>query len=107
MAIDKEIEEIAKKVAVLLTSMAPRDGESMLLYFISEIARNVNHVNLAALELLKPVPVPPEVVAEANRTFNEKEVLEAIEEIRAGGGFKLQEFLPELEVLAHEVSMTS
>ena len=46
-----------------------------------------------------PVTVPPEVMAEANRTFDEQEVMDAIREIRDGGGFKLEEFMPELEKL--------
>jgi hypothetical protein len=51
----------------------------MLLHLTSQIARNLKHINLAALELLKPVPVPPEAVAVAIQTFDEKEVIEAIE----------------------------
>jgi len=51
-------------------------------------------------EELRPVPVPPEVVAEAIRTFDEKEVLEAIHEIHQGRGRKLEEFLEELEKAA-------
>ena len=45
------------------------------------------------------MPVPPEVIAEALRTFDEKEVVDAIQEIRAGRGLKLEDFLPELEKL--------
>ncbi len=102
MSIEAEFDEIAKKVSTLLTAMPPGEAESMLLFLTAQIARNLNHINLAALELLKPVPVPPELVAEANRTFNEKEVMEEVHEVRSGRGFKLEDFLPELEKLADE-----
>ena len=101
LPIEAEFDDIAKKVATVLRSLSAHDAESMLLYLIGQIARNVSHINLATLELLKTVPVPPEVISEANRTFDEKEVVEAIDENRAGGGLKLNDFLPELEKLAH------
>lgn len=47
----------------------------------------------------KPIPVPPEVIAEAIRTFDAKEVAEALREVREGGGLRLEDFLPELEKL--------
>jgi hypothetical protein len=100
MSIEAEFDEIAKKVSTLLTAMPPREAESMLLFLIRQIGQNASHINLAALDLLKPIPVPPEMIAEANRTFDEKEVMDAIQEVREGGGFKLHEFLPELEKLA-------
>jgi hypothetical protein len=39
-------------------------------------------------------------MSEAVRTFDAKEVAEAIREIRAGGGRKLEDLLPELEKAA-------
>jgi hypothetical protein len=102
MSVEEELQALAKKVSTLLGSISPQDAESMLLFLTAQIARNLNHINLAALELLKPVPVPPELVAEANRTFNEKEVMEEVHEVRSGRGFKLEDFLPELEKLADE-----
>ena len=47
----------------------------------------------------KPVPVPPDVIDEANRTFDANEVLAAIQEIRGGGGLKFEDSLTKLEKL--------
>ena len=47
----------------------------------------------------KPIPVTPEMIAEAIRTFDAKEAAEALREVRENGGFKLEDFLPELEKL--------
>ncbi len=52
---------------------------------------------------LQPIPVPPEVVEEAIRTFDEKEVMEAIQEIRRGAGRKFEEFINELEGYAKSI----
>jgi hypothetical protein len=45
----------------------------------------------------KPIPVPPEVIAEALREFNETEIIEAIRELKRGGGYQLKDILPKLE----------
>jgi hypothetical protein len=50
----------------------------------------------------KPMPVPVEVLTAARRDFNEAEVVEAIREIRGGGGRQLEDFLPDLEKAASE-----
>jgi len=50
----------------------------------------------------RPIPVPPDVLAAALRDFDEAEVLAGIREIRAGGGRKLEDFLPELQRLASQ-----
>jgi hypothetical protein len=44
-----------------------------------------------------PMPVPPEVIEEELRTFNESEILEAIEEIRSGRGLTFEEFMEKLD----------
>jgi hypothetical protein len=53
-------------------------------------------------ELLKPIPVPPETIEEAKRSFNERETLEAIPQIRRTGGRKFEDVIVELEVLPSE-----
>ena len=47
----------------------------------------------------KPVPVPPEILAEAIATINEAEIAEAIREIRAGRGRSFDDFIDELDAL--------
>lgn len=46
------------------------------------------------------VPVPPEVIEQALREFNEAEVLAAIREIQQTGGRSLDDFYAELEKAA-------
>ena len=47
----------------------------------------------------KPVPVPPEMLAEAMATINEAEIAEEIREIRAGRGRSFDDFIGELDSL--------
>jgi hypothetical protein len=42
-------------------------------------------------------PIPAEVIEEALRTFNEKEIAEGITEIQKTGGFQLSDICEELE----------
>jgi hypothetical protein len=53
-------------------------------------------------DLLKPIPVPPEIIEEAKRTFNEQETLEAIREIRRTGGRKFEDVIGELDARPSE-----
>jgi hypothetical protein len=53
-------------------------------------------------DLLKPIPVPPEIIELAKRTFNAEETIEAIREIRRTGGLKFEEIIDELEALPSE-----
>ncbi len=42
-------------------------------------------------------PIPPEILEWARRTFNEEEFLAGLREIEKTGGFKLEDFIEELE----------
>jgi hypothetical protein len=99
--IKSELGQIADRVAALLSTMTAQEATSTLLLINKEIAQRQSKVDLAALDLLKPFPIPPEIIEEAKRTFNEKELLEEIQEVRSSGGLKLEDFLPGLEKLAH------
>jgi hypothetical protein len=46
----------------------------------------------------KPIPVPPEMVAEALREFNDSEITQAIGELRRDGGYQINDILPRLEL---------
>jgi len=45
-------------------------------------------------------PIPPEILAWARQTFDEKEFLADIREIEATGGVRLEDFITELEARA-------
>lgn len=53
-------------------------------------------------DIFRPIPVPPEVLDEANRTFNEEEIAEAIREIRRSGGLKFEDVIHKLDALPSE-----
>ena len=55
----------------------------------------------------KPVPVPPEILAEAIATINEAEIAEAIREIRAGRGRSFDDFIGELDSLVDVIDGSS
>jgi len=44
--------------------------------------------------------IPPELVEWARQTFDEEEFLAQVREIEATGGFRLEDFLPEVEARA-------
>ena len=48
----------------------------------------------------RSAPVPPEVLAEFRRTFNEEELLREIREADANGWHKFDDFIGELEEIA-------
>src|SRR5438128_2200613 len=117
-AVESELSRIAERMATLLEAVPPREALSALLAFSTKISlhleqsksrpRNDDPSDVGApQDAPKPVAVPPEVIAEANRTFDENEIVETIREIRAGGGSKLEDFLPELEKFAHAQSGSS
>ena len=43
----------------------------------------------------------PEMLEEARRTFDMEEYLAGVREIEAGGGFKLEDFIEEIERIAN------
>ena len=45
-----------------------------------------------------PVPIPPELLAWAQQTFDAQEFLDGVREIEATGGQPLEAFLVEVEV---------
>jgi hypothetical protein len=46
------------------------------------------------------VPVPPDLLAWARQTFDEREFLEAVREIQETGGLRLEDFIAEIEARA-------
>jgi uncharacterized OB-fold protein len=46
-------------------------------------------------------PVPPEMAEEFRRTFNEEEYLAAVREMERTGGHRLEDFIDEIERIAH------
>ncbi len=46
-------------------------------------------------------PTPPEMAEEFRRTFNEEEYLAAVREMERTGGHRLEEFIDEIERIAH------
>jgi hypothetical protein len=42
-------------------------------------------------------PIPPELIEEFRRTFNEEEVLAALREYEETGGYQLEDFIGEIE----------
>lgn len=47
-----------------------------------------------------PVPVHPDLLAWAKQTFDMREYLDGVREIKAGGGKKLESFIAEVEAAA-------
>jgi hypothetical protein len=43
----------------------------------------------------------PEMIEEARRTFDAEEYLAGVREIEAGGGYRLEDFIEEIERTAH------
>jgi hypothetical protein len=43
----------------------------------------------------------PEMLEEARRTFDEAEYLAGVREIEAGGGYRIEDFIDEIERIAH------
>lgn len=112
-AVESELSSIAERMAALLEAVPPQEAVSALLAFSAKVSVRLEQSRAGEKPVRKedpsdvgappgapkPMPVPPEVIAEALRTFDEKEVVDAIQEIRAGRGLKLEDFLPELEKL--------
>lgn len=46
-----------------------------------------------------PAPVPPELLAWAQQTFDAREFLEGVQEIRATGGHTFEELIAEVEAV--------
>jgi hypothetical protein len=104
------LESLAQEFADLLAGLEAndaRDAERAFTEIVSErrstIQRNLakpSKPDIAPIRAaLEPVPVPAEVFDSAVRTFDENEVVKAVQEIRAGKGSKLEDFLPDLEKL--------
>ena len=55
----------------------------------------------------KPVPVSPEILAEALATINEAEIAEEIREIRTGRGRSFDDFIDELDALVDAIEGSS
>jgi hypothetical protein len=49
-----------------------------------------------------PVPLPPELLAWAQQTFDAREFLEGVREIEATGGEPLESFIAAVEAAARE-----
>jgi hypothetical protein len=111
--VEAELSTIAERMAALLETVPPREALSALLAFSEKISRRLEQSRAETASVRKedpsdagappgapkPIAVPPEVFAEALRTFDEGEIIEGMNEIRAGRGVKLEQFLSELEKL--------
>jgi hypothetical protein len=103
-----ELDRIATAAAYCLAGLSPGATLAAIALLCQRIAERTQSPDEHAIPARSsslpgsplPVTVPAEVLADAIHTFEEKEVAEAIREIRAGGGRKLDEFLPELEQIA-------
>jgi hypothetical protein len=54
---------------------------------------------LPSAEPPAPVPTPPELLAWAKQTFDAKEFLEGVREIKTTGGQPLEAFIGEIEAI--------
>ena len=112
--VEAELSHIAERMAAILEAIPPAEALSAFLAFSEQISLHRDAIRMqprvrnndpsdigAPPDAPQPVAVPPEVIAEANRTFDEAEIADALREIRGGGGFQLQDFFPDLEKLAH------
>ena len=114
--IESELNRIAERMATLLEAIPPQVALSALLALGEKICLHRDKLRTGALvtesvgreqlrvqngDAPEAVDVPPEVIAEAHRTFDEKEIADAIREIREGRGLRLDDFLPDLEKGQH------
>jgi hypothetical protein len=63
---------------------------------LSQVIRDYDRTRQA----LRSDPIPPGILAEANSSIDEAEILDTIREIASGGGRTLDDFLPELKKAA-------
>jgi hypothetical protein len=94
--IPHELEDAAKEIASCLASLPVGEATQVMTAINAQVAKEYSEAHAA----LRSDPVPAEILAEAERSFNEAEILETIREVQSGGGRRLEEFLPELEQLA-------
>ena len=124
-----DLDRITGDVAALLTPYDSREVTNLLFLMIEQIVQKYELIqkskeyklkrNLRLTEMKQladlgappgapsPIEVPPEVIAEAQRTFNEAEILEAIQEIRAGRGVTFEEVMEELNSLCYDSKDTT
>lgn len=96
--IPRELEDVAKEIAARLCRLPMDEAAKLLTALNAQVAKEYG----AAHAALQTEPIPPEILEEAVRSFNEAEILEAINEIHNGGGRGLEEFLPDLERIASQ-----
>jgi hypothetical protein len=63
----------------------------------AEIFRRVRELQAAQFGAPLSEPIPPEVLEQARRDFNEEQVEAALREMEEKGGFQLSDFIHELE----------
>jgi hypothetical protein len=101
-----DLNRLGGQIAVLLASHDTRTAAEALSALSERIAQRYDEIRRAnqdlSTDILKPIPVPPEVLDEANRTFNEEEIAEAIREIRRSGGLKFEDVIHKLDALPSE-----
>ena len=110
---ESDFNDIASKIASYLSAVPAAEADGLLQALNELVAKELERRRAYKEKAPKPdpetlaaltsEPIPLEIVAEAIRSANvanEKENLEELQEMLNGGGFKLEDFLPELERLA-------
>lgn len=96
--VSAELDRLAGEIARLLSSLEPTTAVEAFSALCERVAREYDQ-SRTVTDDPQPVPVPPEMVELANRTFNEVEILEAVRELQVGGGRTFEEAIAELEAL--------
>jgi hypothetical protein len=95
-----ELKDAAREIASRLASLPVGEAAQVMTAINAQVAKEYSEAHAS----LRSDPVPAEILAEAERSFDEAEILETIREVRGGGGRRLEEFLPELEQIAsHQI----
>jgi hypothetical protein len=94
--ITKGTSELAASLAPVLAAASPSDAKQLLGLFVGAV---IAEIEAAGGGSVAKTPVPPEVVQQALRDFDEKATAEAIRQLRETGGLTLSEFYADLEQL--------
>jgi hypothetical protein len=99
-----ELNRLAEQIASQLACLETTTAAGALSALNERVVQQYAELRKAAesTDIFRPIPVPPEVIEEANRTFDEQEILEGIREIRRTGGRKFEEIIQILETLPNE-----
>ncbi len=112
--VSQKVDRLCGSLAILLTRCDPSARDKLLTSFTETMVRLLDQLNATALaalggdpadagpEVKSPIEqettkLPAPVLEWARKQFNEEEFVEGLREIRAIGGLKLSDFIPELE----------